>query len=76
MQENFDEVISPYIKKTRVKEAVSHWSGKPFYIPWTTFNVWKATAILGHIDHIVSSTIISMQSMLMLGGWGMPPGKF
>ena len=45
MQENFDEVISPYIKKTGVKEAVSHWSGKSFYIPWTIFNVWKATAI-------------------------------
>ena len=45
MQENFDEVMSPYIKKTGVKEVVSHWSGKSFYIPWTIFNVWKATAI-------------------------------
>ena len=32
IQENFDEVISPYIKNTGVKEVVLHWSGKSFYI--------------------------------------------
>ena len=27
-----------------MEEASSHWSGKPFYVAWTTSNVWKATA--------------------------------
>ena len=36
----FEFVQGSYI---RVEEAVLHWSGKSFYVAWTTLKVWKAT---------------------------------
>ena len=37
-----------------MEEAVSHWSGKSFYVAWATLNVWKAIfGNLGHTDPIV-----------------------
>ena len=79
------QLLHKIFEHSGVEEAVSHWSDKSFYVcsmdnfECVESNSYKGLALfgyLGHTDPIVWSTI-SMQSMLILGGFErIPPGNF